>query len=431
MISSIIQNFVFGILATGIWFIIRIFKGKVRGFKWVFASVLLLWAAWLINVLFKFDFLFVSILLLGVGLGIYGLILISREREGEFNTVNSIDSAINSIIKKVGAKGAVIFLEGIDKNLMFGSDKFDEECLMVSILIKLNDGTPCYITLYGDKPFAKFEQVDFETELAFLKLYLENLKLTQEIGLVKDDFVKLKNSIYEYIHLLAHELRKPLTGIIGFSEILRDEFKNLSERDIVDFIENIKKSGSEMLTTLNYLTEIIEVEIRKAELKLEKTNPMEVVNDVINCFANEIKQKGLSVVINFDESFEIEVDRRKFKEIVYQLISNAVKFSYEGASVEVRIMRSGDNFELSVKDTGIGIRPEDIPKIFKPFPKIKTHLNGSGLGLALVKCLVELHGGRITVSSEYKVGTEFKIILPLKRDCNSVKKEKIEKYEVI
>ncbi|CUS93963.1 His Kinase A (phospho-acceptor) domain-containing protein [Candidatus Kryptonium thompsonii] len=347
------------------------------------------------------------------------------------NVIDSIESAVNSMIKKIGAKGAVIFLEGIDKNLKFGTDKFDEGCLMLSIPIKLSDGTSCYITLYGDNPFAKFEQNDFETELAFLRLYLENLKLTQEIELVKCDSVKLKNSIYEYIHLLAHELRKPLTGIIGFSEILRDEFKNLSERDIIDFIGNIKKSGDEMLATLKYLTEIMEVEMGKAELKLEKFNPLEVVSDVINCFTNEIKQKGLRVVINSDESFEIEADKKKFKEIVYQLISNAVKFSHEGSSIDVGIVKSGDNFEFSVRDTGIGIRPEDISKIFKPFPKIKSHLNGSGLGLALAKCFVELHGGKITVSSEYQVGTEFKVILPLDSGHNCLKKEEVKKYEVI
>lgn len=431
MISIVIQNIIFGILAIGIWFIVRIFKEEVRGFKWVFGSVLLLWAAWLIDVLFKFNFLSISVLLLGLGFGIYGLVLISKRRERELNVIDSIESAVNSMIKKIGAKGAVIFLEGIDKNLKFGTDKFDEGCLMLSIPIKLSDGTSCYITLYGDNPFAKFEQNDFETELAFLRLYLENLKLTQEIELVKCDSVKLKNSIYEYIHLLAHELRKPLTGIIGFSEILRDEFKNLSERDIIDFIGNIKKSGDEMLATLKYLTEIMEVEMGKAELKLEKFNPLEVVSDVINCFTNEIKQKGLRVVINSDESFEIEADKKKFKEIVYQLISNAVKFSHEGSSIDVGIVKSGDNFEFSVRDTGIGIRPEDISKIFKPFPKIKSHLNGSGLGLALAKCFVELHGGKITVSSEYQVGTEFKVILPLDSGHNCLKKEEVKKYEVI
>lgn len=222
-----------------------------------------------------------------------------------------------------------------------------------------------------------------------------------------------------------------LGTIIGFSEILRDEFKNLSERDIVDFIGNIRKSGDEMLTTLKYLTEIVEVEIGKAELKLEKINPLEVVNDVINYFANEIRQKGLNIIINSGESFEVEVDRKKFKEIVYQLISNAVKFSYEGSSIEVGIVRSGDNFEFIVKDVGIGIRPEDISKIFKPFPKIKTHLNGSGLGLVLAKRLVELHGGRITVSSEYQVGTEFKVILPLRKIYNGLKKEAIGNHEAV
>ena len=75
--------------------------------------------------------------------------------------------------------------------------------------------------------------------------------------------------------------------------------------------------------------------------------------------------------------------------------------------------------------------PEDISKIFKPFPKIKSHLNGSGLGLALAKCFVELHGGKITVSSEYQVGTEFKVILPLDSGHNCLKKEEVKKYEVI
>ncbi len=432
MISSVLQNIIFGILTIGICFAVGIFKGKIRGLKWILVSVLLLWIAWLLNVLFEFGFLSVSFLLFGLGLGIYGLTLLSKERRKDgASSINSIDSAINSIIKKTGAKGAVIFLKGVDKSLKINFGKFGEGCLMSTTLIKLSDGTPCYVTFYGDKPFAEFKQGDFETEFAFLKLYLENLNLSQKIDLIKEDAIKLKNSIYEYIHLLSHELKRPLTSIIGFAEILKDEFKNLSEKDIIDFIGNIKKSSDEMLTTLRYLTEIVEIEMGKVELKLEKVNLLEIVNDVVSYFMGEIRRKSLNVIIDSSENFEIEVDKKKFREIVYQLISNAVKFSHEGTSIEIELVKSGDNFEFIVRDKGIGIRPEDIPKVFKPFPKIKTHSSGSGLGLALVKCLVELHGGKITVSSEYGVGSEFKVTLPLKGNHISLKKEEIEKHEVI
>jgi|GEM_PF-684360 len=433
MISLVIQNIIFAVLVCGLVFIIKILDGKILGLKWILASVLSLWLAGISNIFFSLDLISLSLLLGGIALGIYGLILVSKEKEKNKNRViNSIESAVESIIAKSTAKGIAVIYNGESENSKFVFKYGSEgECLMMTIPIELSDNSTCYVALFGDKPFVNFRREDFESEISFLKLYIENLKLSEKVKFVEDESVKVKNSIYEFVHILAHELKKPLTGIIGFSEILRDEFKNLSDKDIIDFTTNIKRSADEMLMMLKYLAEIVEIETGKDSLNLERFKASEIVDDVLAYFSGEIGRKKLSLVLDIDRDFEIEADRKKFREVVYQLVSNAVKFSYEGGVIKISLKSFDDLVELVVKDEGIGIRREDMQKIFKPFPRIKSHLNGTGLGLALAKYLVELHGGEINVSSEYGKGSEFRVILPSKRGVNKFKNGVVENCEMI
>ncbi|MCS7229245.1 MAG: HAMP domain-containing sensor histidine kinase [Candidatus Kryptonium sp.] len=422
MLSVIIQSLAFVIFIGVFLLTIKILNDGVSRLKWIFVSVLLSW----LTVVVHTDLSFVPLLFLfsGVVSGIYGLILLSKEKDKkEKRKITSIKSAINSIIEKTGAKGIIVAWNDLNGNsktvLKYGED---EECLMIIIPVSLSDGSVSYIALYGDKPFVNFKKDDLEVEISFVKLYIENLRLQEKIKLVKNDSIKVKDSIYNYIHLLSHELKKPLTVVIGFSEILRDEFRNLTEKDVIDFVTNIKRSGEEMLVALSYVGEIAEIETGKVKLNFERFKASEVVNDVLNYFAGEIGKKNLNVILEIDDVLEIEADRRKFREVVYQLVSNAVKFSDKSSSITIALTRRDGEFELKVKDEGIGIRPEDMDKIFKPFPRIKTHLNGTGLGLVLAKYLVELHGGKISFVSEYGKGSEFKVILPLEQNLDQFKK---------
>lgn len=423
MISILIQNIIFVVLVAGLGIVLKILNGRIKSLWKIFIGVVLLWLASIYIIAYGFNLLSGLMMIFGVIVSLSGLISLSSEVKllGDGESVNSIESALNSILKKTEAEGGAIFYIDQDKNseCILKSGKVEDGCVMLIQPIYSDENLTGYLMLFGNKPFVGLKSDVIDGEINLIKLYIENRRLNDKI-----------KSIQKYIHLITHELRKPLTSIIGFSEILRDEFKNLSEKDVVEFISNIKQSGDVMLTTLRYLSEITEIELGEYKLKYEKFNPVDEVKKVVGYFSGEIEKKNLNVEFDVENDFEIEADRKKFNEILYQLVSNAVKFSRDNTTIKIVLHRSGNYVELRVKDEGIGIRGEDFDKIFKPFPKIKTHLNGSGLGLVLVKLLVELHGGEVDFESEFGKGSEFRVLLPLKCDsrASELVKEKVLEF---
>ncbi len=422
MISILIQNIIFAVLVAGLGFVLKGFNHRIKSLRKIFIGVVLLWFASIFVIASGFNLISVFSIVSGVILNLLGLISLSKEVKllNENRNAGSIGTALDLILKKTGAKGGAIFYLGDDKNYrcVQKSGEIEDGCMMLSLPIYSGKNLIGCSVLYGDKPFVDLRDGEIDEEINLIKLYIENLKLNDKI-----------KSMYEYIHLVAHELRKPLTGVIGFSEILKDEFKNLSEKDIVEFLSNIKQSGDGMLATLRYLTEIMEIELGRHKLKYERFNPVDEVKKVIAYFSDEIERKKLNVEFEVEDNIEIEADRKSFGGIVYQLVSNAVKFSLDNTTIKITLHRNGEYVEFRVRDEGIGIRSEDFDKIFKPFPKIKTHLSGSGLGLVLAKLLVELHGGEIDFESEFGKGSEFRILLPLKQGSRlgeSVEKEIFE-----
>ena len=217
---------------------------------------------------------------------------------------------------------------------------------------------------------------------------------------------------------MSHELRTPLNGIIGFAEFLADGKPGPVSPKQKEYLEDILHSGKHLLHVINDVLDIAKVEAGKMELSLEPFSIAKAIDDVYAALELTAQKKRLQIRIQLDPEFdEVTLDRNRFKQVLYNLFSNAVKFTDEGGSVEVVSTKiSQDRFRLVVADTGIGIKSEDLKRLFKQFEQISAGQRrgqGTGLGLALTRRIVELQSGAIDVESEFGKGTKFTVVLPM------------------
>lgn len=241
----------------------------------------------------------------------------------------------------------------------------------------------------------------------------------------------------DFLANMSHELRTPLNAILGFSELLTDErFGPLNEKQ-QRYVGNVFSSGQHLLNLINDLLDLSKVEAGKMAIHREQLSLREALEEALNLVNWEAEKKNLHLALTVElDLSNLFADPVRFRQILYNLLSNAVKFTPEGGSVTVsarcvqdsafRVQESegtdheprGDFIEIRVQDTGIGIAAEDLPKLFQPFTQLelvcsKEH-QGTGLGLALTKRLVELHGGQIRAESEGEdQGSTFTVRLPI------------------
>jgi signal transduction histidine kinase len=223
----------------------------------------------------------------------------------------------------------------------------------------------------------------------------------------------------QFVANMSHELRTPLNGIIGFAEFLADGKPGTLNPKQKEYLEDILNSGKHLLQLLNDVLDLAKVQAGKMELNPEKFSLRETIEEVCAVAKPMAKKKGISVEIYIaPELGDITLDRRKFKQVLYNLLSNALKFTGDGGKVQLFAEpRDPHRFKLVVKDTGIGIKPEDLGRLFKEFEQLESDVRrrqeGTGLGLALTRRIVELLGGKIDVESEIDKGSSFTIELPL------------------
>ena len=227
----------------------------------------------------------------------------------------------------------------------------------------------------------------------------------------------------EFLANMSHELRTPLNAIIGFSEVLRDEILGFINDEQKEVTLDIHTSGHHLLSMINDILDLSKIEAGKMELQLETFSveeALEEINTIINALAN---RKQIELALESEDDVSIEADKVKFKQILYNLLSNSVKFTREGGSVTTGFGISGDELLVRVIDTGVGIQPKDQAKLFQPFTQLDAsksrEYQGTGLGLALTNRLVELHGGKISVDSEEGKGSTFWFTLPLRQHVSA------------
>jgi PAS domain S-box-containing protein len=223
----------------------------------------------------------------------------------------------------------------------------------------------------------------------------------------------------EFLANMSHELRTPLNSIIGYSQILNQNLSgNLNEKEL-KYSHNILNSGEHLLELINSILDISKVEAGRMEYEPEMVNLPETIDDVIGLVKPLAMKKSIDIrFINNSAIAEVWADRVKFKQILHNLFSNAIKFTPEKGEVKIYLSTGDDTARISVVDTGIGIPAEKLEDIFDPFKQVNSssskEYEGTGLGLSLVKKYVEMHDGEIRVESEEGAGSTFTFTLPLK-----------------
>ena len=240
-----------------------------------------------------------------------------------------------------------------------------------------------------------------------------------ELELAKAVAEKTSLTKSDFLANMSHELRTPLNSVIGFSEVLQDQLFGPINPKQQEYVSNIITSGRHLLSLINDILDLSKVESGKMGLDLNTFPLRESLDASMNILRERALKGGLEFQLDLAPEAEVLImaDQRKLKQIIFNLLSNAVKFTPRGGTVELSAVRDGDFIEITVADSGIGIREEDLPKLFQAFTQLESvytkGFEGTGLGLALTRQLVEMHGGRIWVKSAFGAGSRFSFTLPI------------------
>jgi len=286
---------------------------------------------------------------------------------------------------------------------------------------------------------------DANQELQIINNELESRKIeAEELRFLAEAANRSKSA---FLANMSHELRTPLNSILGFSEILIDELYGKLNKEQREYVNDVYTSGKHLLGLINDILDLSKVEAGKTELELSRF----MLHEILHASMTMLKEKAMKHNVNMmldiepNADIEIEADERRLKQIMFNLLCNAVRYSPEGGTVRVSAKRvksselgggslereriyselrtkyselDTDFIEISVTDTGIGISKEDQQKLFQPFQQVGSYLTkkqeGTGLGLSLCKRFVELHGGRIWVESDAGKGARFSFTIPIR-----------------
>ena len=222
----------------------------------------------------------------------------------------------------------------------------------------------------------------------------------------------------EFLANMSHELRTPLNAVIGFSQVLRDEMVGSVNEKQAEYLDDIISSGNHLLSLINDVLDLSKVEAGQVELDVHPFSLREALERGVVMVRERATKDGVRVAFAADPEVDpVDGDERRIKQVIFNLLSNAVKFTPAGGEVDVSATRVNGEVRVSVADTGPGIAPEDRDRIFEEFQQSETGVGlreGTGLGLALSKRFVELHGGRIWLESEPGRGSTFTFALPVR-----------------
>jgi PAS domain S-box-containing protein len=242
---------------------------------------------------------------------------------------------------------------------------------------------------------------------------------TAELRVANEELARAARLKDEFLASMSHELRTPLNAILGMSEVLRSEIYGPLDEKQNKSVRVIEESGRHLLNLINDILDVAKIEAGKIELEIRPVSVDAVCRASLQFVRQEALKKRIAVSSTVDTAVTIvEADERRLKQILINLLTNAVKFTPEGGEVGLEAMGDAENqlLHFSVWDTGIGIAREDVERLFKPFVQLDSSLSreysGTGLGLALVRRLVEMHGGSVMVDSDVGKGSRFTVTLP-------------------
>ena len=243
-------------------------------------------------------------------------------------------------------------------------------------------------------------------------------RMNEELGRLYQQLDTANRHKSEFLASMSHELRTPLNAIIGFSEVLLDRlFGDLNAKQ-EEYLQDVLESGRHLLSLINDILDLSKVEAGHMELEVGRFALPEILENGLTMIRERAGRHGIALSLEVDPAIDvIEADERKVKQVVFNLLSNAVKFTPDGGQVGIRVGRNDAGVWITVWDTGIGITPENQERIFEEFQQVEgvytEKREGTGLGLALAKKFVELHGGQLWVESEAGQGSRFTFTLPV------------------
>jgi GAF domain-containing protein len=254
-------------------------------------------------------------------------------------------------------------------------------------------------------------------------LAIQNARLFAEIEDKSRQLEVASQHKSEFLANMSHELRTPLNAIIGFSEVLSERmFGELNEKQ-AEYLKDIYASGQHLLALINDILDLSKIEAGRMELDVSEFHLPAALDNALTLVRERAGRRDIALGLTVDERLgQIRADERKVRQVVLNLLSNAIKFTPEGGRIEVRAAAVDGSVEVSVTDTGVGIAPEDQEAIFEEFKQVGTaakKVEGTGLGLALSRKFIELHGGRIWVKSELGAGSTFTFTIPIHREAGT------------
>jgi signal transduction histidine kinase len=256
-----------------------------------------------------------------------------------------------------------------------------------------------------------------------IRRYEAGRKKAVEIEIAKETAEAASRAKSDFLAYMSHELRTPLNSILGFSELLRNIPQNDPEL-IKRYAGLIYESGDHILSLISDVLDMSKIEAGKLELKIERCEVRELIASCLNLFSETADKRGLKIAVDMDkEAQSVTGDRIRIKQVLFNLVGNALKFSPDGGKISVGVkMTNGGFIEFSVTDTGSGISAEDRRKLFQPFNQLESadykNIKGTGLGLSISKNIVEMHGGKIWVESEVGEGSTFFFTIPQNRNTD-------------
>ena len=327
-----------------------------------------------------------------------------------------------SLMSRIYEERQTIHLQDVTTDPVYERSKIVQQtqsrtCLAVPVTRKGEVLGGLILSRVTVRPFDEREIQVVETFADQAAIAIENVRLFNEIQEKSRALEVASRHKSEFLANMSHELRTPLNAIIGFSEVMLERmFGELNERQ-EEYLKDILSSGRHLLTLINDILDLSKIEAGKMELERGSFSLRTALENGVTMIRERASRHEIALSLALGEGLDaVSGDERKVKQIVYNLLSNAVKFTPDGGRVDVSAEQANGAVQVTVRDTGIGIAPEDQQRIFEEFSQVgrdpERSREGTGLGLTLSKRYVELHGGKIWVESAPGQGSAFSFTLP-------------------
>jgi signal transduction histidine kinase len=268
----------------------------------------------------------------------------------------------------------------------------------------------------------KLQNVNHETGVSYYeelsRLNNELVNMQRELAKKNRELDALNNLKNQFLGIAAHDLRSPIGVILSYSEFLLENGATMDEAEKQQIIERMHGVGTFMFNLVNDLLDVLNIESGKLELNLTEEDLSSLFRNVLSMNAIFARSKMMTMDFNAPVNPVIAlIDKPKIEQVLTNYLTNAMKFSYPGSQIKINMEMSGDQVRISVHDQGQGIREEELNNLFKPFEKTSTRSTAgersTGLGLLIVKKIVEAHQGSVGVNSKFGIGSEFFFTLPV------------------